>query len=133
MKTIDVRLKERSYQIVVGTGLLAQLPALLSKLKLGPDVLVVTNPLVERLHGNALSAALKKARFSQQFFCVPDSERSKSAEVAMDLLGKMARYASDKKPVVVALGGGVVGDLAGFVASVYKRGVPFVQIPVGGI
>ncbi|MBF0593807.1 MAG: 3-dehydroquinate synthase [Candidatus Omnitrophica bacterium] len=129
MKQITVQLKEHSYPIVVGDGVLPLLPEFLKKLNLGPDAVVITNPLVNRLHGGALSAAMHKAGFSVKFFEVEDSERSKSAGVAFDLVGKVAEYAADKKPVIIAFGGGVVGDLAGFVAAVYKRGIPFVQVP----
>ncbi len=129
MKQIVLNLKENSYPIIVGDGLLPLLPDFLRKLNLGPDAVVITNPLVKQLHGRALLAALSKGRFSVKFFEVEDSERSKSAAVAFDLVGRMAEYAADKKPVIIAFGGGVVGDLAGFVAAVYKRGVPFVQVP----
>ncbi|MEI6438205.1 MAG: 3-dehydroquinate synthase [Candidatus Omnitrophota bacterium] len=129
MKQISVKLKENSYPIVVGDGLLPLLPEFLKKLRLGPDVVVITNPLVNRLHGKALSASLLHKGYSLKFFEVEDSERAKSADVAFDLVGRIAAYAADKKLVIIAFGGGVVGDLAGFVAAVYKRGVPFVQVP----
>jgi 3-dehydroquinate synthase len=105
------------------------LPEFLKKLGLGDDVIVITNPLVNRLHGKALAAPLLSQGFSVKFFEVADSEKAKSAQVAFDLIGKIAAYAADKKPVIIAFGGGVVGDLSGFVAAVYKRGVPFVQVP----
>ncbi len=129
MKEIKVRLGANSYSIVVGAGILPVLPRRLKALGLGRDAVVITNPLVNRLHGKALGAALKGGGCSVKFFEVEDAERSKSAGVAAALVGRIARYAADKKPVIVALGGGVIGDLAGFVAAVYKRGVPFVQVP----
>ena len=129
MKQITVKLKGNSYPIVVGGHVLPLLPEFLRKLGLGTDAVVITNPLVNRLYGKALAVSMLKQRFSVKFFEVEDSERAKSAEVAFDLIGKIASYAADKKPVIIALGGGVVGDLSGFVAAVYKRGVPFVQVP----
>jgi 3-dehydroquinate synthase len=76
-----------------------------------------------------LFRALKQGGCSVKVFEVADSERSKSVKVAFSLVEKIARYGADKKVFVVAFGGGVIGDLAGFVASSYKRGVPFVQVP----
>ena len=129
MKTVRVDLKQDPYAIVVGTGILEALPRAVKKLDIGEDAVIITNPLVGKLYGRKLAAAFLKVGFSVKIFEVEDSERSKSMAVATRLIGAVARYAVDKKPFVVALGGGVVGDLAGFVASVYKRGVPVVQVP----
>jgi 3-dehydroquinate synthase len=129
MKTVGVKLKEDAYSIVVGQGILSALPGAVRKLDIGVDAVIITNPLVGKLYGRKLSAAFAKAGFSVKVFEVEDSERSKSMAVAMRLIGAITRYAADKKPFIVALGGGVVGDLAGFVAAVYKRGIPFVQVP----
>ncbi len=129
MKEIKVKLAERSYSIVVGAGLLSRLHVYLAKAGLCGDAVVVTNPLVRRLHGAKVTAALKRAGVSVKVFEIEDSERSKSVKVAFDLLEKIARYGADRKVFIVALGGGVIGDLAGFVAASYKRGVPFVQMP----
>ena len=129
MKPIIVKLKTNPYPIIVGTNLLPLLPDFLIKLGLGSDAVVITNPLINQLHGKTLAIPLRAKGFSVKFFEVEDSEKSKSFEVAFDLVGKIAAYAADKKPVILAFGGGVVGDLAGFVAAVYKRGVPFVQVP----
>jgi 3-dehydroquinate synthase len=90
---------------------------------------VVTNALIDRLHGVALKRALLRAGFTVKVFKVKDSERAKSMSVAVRLIGEIVRYSAGRKVTVVAFGGGVVGDLAGFVAAVIKRGVPFVQVP----
>lgn len=129
MKTIRVKLNGAPYSIVVGYRILGALPAAVRKLGLGTDALIITNPLVGKLYGRPLAAALVKAGFSVKVFEVEDSERSKSMAVAVRLIGAITRYAAGRKPFIVALGGGVVGDLAGFVAAVYKRGIPFVQVP----
>jgi len=129
MTTIPVRLNDNSYSILVGDRVLSSLPAALKRLGLGQDAVVITNPSVRRLHGRTLAAALRKGGFSVKFFEIEDSERAKSADVAFRVIGQIVRYASDKKPFVVAFGGGVVGDLAGFVAAVTKRGIPLVQVP----
>jgi 3-dehydroquinate synthase len=129
MKEIRVRLGARSYSIVVGSGNLRTLASWLRRSGVGGDAVVVTNPLIRRLHGQKLFRALKQGGCSVKVFEVADSERSKSVKVAFSLVEKIARYGADKKVFVVAFGGGVIGDLAGFVASSYKRGVPFVQVP----
>ncbi len=129
MKTVRVDLKENSYSIVVGAGILEALPGAVKKLDVGMDAVIITNPLVGKLYSKKLAAAFMRAGFSVKIFEVEDSERSKSMAVAMGLIGAITRYAADKKPFIVALGGGVVGDLAGFVAAIYKRGVPIVQVP----
>ena len=129
MKTVRVDLKENSYSIVVGSGMLEALPGAVKKLDVGMDALIITNPLVGKLYARRLAAAFAKTGFSVKVFEVEDSERSKSMAVAVRLIGAITRYAADKKPFIVALGGGVVGDLAGFVAAVYKRGIPFIQVP----
>ena len=129
MKTVHVKLKENPYAIVVGQGILQALPGAVKKLDIGMDALIITNPLVGKLYGGKLTAAFAKAGFSVKVFEVEDAERSKSMAVAVRLISAITRYAADKRPFIVALGGGVVGDLAGFVAAVYKRGIPFVQVP----
>jgi 3-dehydroquinate synthase len=129
MHTVLVKLKNRTYPVVVGSGILAKLPGAVRKLSIGADAVIITNPVVRKLYGARLAAAFVKAGFSVKVLEVPDSERSKSMATAMGLIGAITRYAADKKPFIVALGGGVIGDLAGFVASVYKRGIPLVQVP----
>ena len=98
-------------------------------LGLGKDALIISHPSIERLHGAKLSAALKKAGYTVKIFNVPEGEKSKSAAFAFRLLNQISAYDVDKKIFIIALGGGVVGDLAGFVAAVYKRGVPYIQVP----
>ncbi len=129
MKIIRAHLKENSYNIVVGQGILPQLGKALQPFKMGKDAVVITNPVIRRLHGPALAAGLARQGITAKFFEVPDGEKSKSAKVATHLLGKIARYDTARKIFIIAFGGGVIGDLAGFVAAVYKRGIPYVQVP----
>lgn len=129
MKTIQVRLKNNSYPILTGTNILGRLGAVLKGMNIGTDAVIVTNPVVRRLHAKALVAGLKKSGFTVKVMEVPDGERAKSAKYAFGLMEKIARYDTMKKVFVIAFGGGVVGDLAGYVAAAYKRGVPYVQVP----
>ncbi len=129
MKVIPVKVKSNSYKILIGHRILPQLGAALKAMRLGPDAVIVTNPVVSRYYGKTLLATLKKSGFNSQIFTVPDSERSKSVKVAFGLIEKIARIDTQKKIFIVAFGGGVVGDLAGYVAATYKRGIPYVQVP----
>jgi len=129
MTTVNVSLKENSYKIVIGRGILPRLGAALKTMKIGTDVVVITSPVIRRHHGNALIAGLKRHGFSVTFFEVPEGEQSKSAKVAFPLMERIARHDAMKGLFIIAFGGGVVGDLAGYVAASYKRGVPYVQVP----
>ncbi len=129
MKRIKVDLKERSYEILIGTGVLSKLENALKKLKLGKVAIVVSNPTVNRLHGNLLSEALKGLGLGLYFEEVPDTEESKSSKQCLKLVERFADLDKGRGIFVIAFGGGVIGDLAGFCASVYRRGVPYIQIP----
>ena len=129
MINIKVDLGENSYTIAIGHQTLPELGARLKALDLGDDAVVITNPVVRQLHGKALNASLKKAGLTAKFLEVPDGEESKSAAQAFDLIERIAGYNVKRKIFIVAFGGGVIGDLAGYVAAAYRRGVPYVQIP----
>lgn len=129
MKTINVSLKENSYRIFIGQNTLGKLGAYLKTLRLGKDAVVITTSNIRRLHGKALVAGLERNGFSVKVFEVPDGERSKSAKYAFKLMEQIARYDILKNVFIVAFGGGVIGDLAGYVAAAYKRGIPYVQVP----
>ena len=129
IKVIPVKLKDNGYQIAIGSNILNQLAPALSNLKLGKDAVIITHAKLTKLYGNALAAHLRKHGYSTKFFNIPEGEQSKSATCAMHLLEQIAAYDVQKNIFIVALGGGVIGDLAGFVASIYKRGVPYIQVP----
>ena len=129
MRTINVNLKERSYPIVIGRGLLGSLGRRCRVAGLGTDAFCVSNPRVYKLYGRALESSLRAAGFGVARALVADSEKSKSFASCSRLLSQMARADRRKRLFVVALGGGVVGDTAGFCAAVYKRGIPYVQVP----
>lgn len=129
MQKVALKLKENSYDIVVGKNILPKIGAYLRSLKIGEDAIIITNPIVRKLHGKAVEASLKKSGFSVKVLEVPDGEKSKSVKCAFGLIEKIALYDCFKQPFIVALGGGVIGDLAGYVAVAYKRGIPYVQVP----
>ena len=129
MKVINVALKENRYKILIGHNILSQLGPHLKRLKLGTDALIVTNPGINRRYGKKVSASLIRSGFKVKVFQVPQGEKSKSAKGAFELIERIERYSVMKKVFIVALGGGVVGDLAGYVAAAYRRGIPYAQVP----
>ena len=126
MKTLTVALGDRSYPIHIGSGLLSD-PALLAPLTDGRQVLVVTNSTVGPLYLDQVLASLG-AR-SVRTHVLPDGEQYKTLEQAGQILDTLARATFSRDCVIVALGGGVVGDIAGFAAACYHRGVDVVQVP----
>ncbi|MGB9860436.1 MAG: 3-dehydroquinate synthase [Moorellaceae bacterium] len=126
---LRVELGERSYYIYVGSGLLERTGELLSSPDLGRRCLVVTNPVVASLYGSKVKESLEKAGFVPLFKEVPDGEEAKSLSVAAELYDLALSVGWERRCPILALGGGVVGDLAGFVAATLLRGVPFIQLP----
>lgn len=129
MKTIHVTLKQNAYKICVGKGLLFKAASMIKRLSIGNDAIIITHPSINRLYGKVLLKGLRKSGFSVKVIEVPQGEHSKSARVAFKVMEEIARYDTYKRPFVIAFGGGVVGDLAGYIAAAYKRGIPYVQIP----
>lgn len=130
MPSVHVDLADRSYQVLVEPGLLAQAGDALRKEGIsGLRAAIISDETVARFHGGALTESLAAAGFRPTLHTVPAGEASKSMGQAEALCREMIRAGHDRKSLVVALGGGVVGDLAGFVASIFYRGIPFVQVP----
>lgn len=130
MPSVHVHLADRSYDVIVSPGILALTGEHLSKLGFsGKKVAVISDETVARLHSGTLTASLQFAGFQPSLHTVPAGEASKSMTHVETLCREMIRAGHDRKSLVIALGGGVVGDLAGFTAAVFYRGVPFVQIP----
>ena len=129
MKTIDVNLGPRSYRILVGRGILSQTGEKLKALGLKDKAVIVTNPTVNKLYGEIVRQSLVDAGFQTAVLTVPDGEKYKTLASAGKLYAQLAACGAERSTPVMALGGGVIGDLAGFVAATYLRGVPLVQIP----
>jgi len=125
-RSITVELGERSYPIFIGSGLLGGGFDLSAHVR-GPDCLVVTNETVEPLYLDALSANLAGKQL--RAISLPDGEAYKTLETVEDILDTLVENGANRDTTVVALGGGVVGDIAGFAAACYMRGVDFIQVP----
>ncbi len=129
MADITVHLGERSYTIRILPGLLAALDEEMRKMQIGRKVIVVSDEHVAPLYAKTVLDALTAAGFTAELYIVTAGEGAKSLSTAMELYSAAIRFGLDRKSAFVALGGGVVGDLTGFVAATYLRGLPFLQIP----
>jgi len=123
-QTLTVDLGARSYPIIIGSGLLTEFD-LASHLR-GPDCLVVTNETVGPLY---LERLLENFTSERNIISLPDGEKYKTANSAESVIDKLVACSANRDTTVVALGGGVVGDIAGFAAACYMRGVAFIQVP----
>ena len=126
MKTITVSLAERSYPIHIGDGLI-DLGDLYARHIKGRQVLIFTNTVVSPLCLERVGAQLKD--YEVESVVLPDGESYKSMESAMAIFDRLLAGKYSRNATIVALGGGVIGDLAGFAAACYQRGIAFIQIP----
>jgi 3-dehydroquinate synthase len=129
MITVPVDLGPRSYSILVGAGALATVGAELAKLRVGRKVVLVSDAAITRLHAEPVVRSLSQAGFDITLVAVPDGEQAKRLEIATDLWDRILNAGGDRTSTVVALGGGAVGDVAGFAAATYMRGMNLVQLP----
>src|SRR5208282_1865338 len=129
LQRVCVDLGERSYDILIGSGLLSQAAEYLRPLKLGKHGVIITDTNVESRYAGPLRDALGREGITVEVLSVPAGEASKSLRQANRLFEKLPSLGLDRQSFVIALGGGVVGDLAGFVAASYLRGVALVQMP----
>jgi len=129
MKKVKVGLGRNSYEIYIGPGIIAQVGHWLKENGFSNKLIIITNPVVKQLYGEVLEQNLSEAGFRVRMLLVPDGEKQKSLETAGRLYHELSDSYAERTTPILALGGGVIGDLAGFVAATYLRGVPLVQIP----
>ncbi len=129
MRKIRVSLEERSYDIIIDGHSYASLGRFIKILDIGRDAFVVTNRKILSIFGSDIKRSLKEYDISVHFETVPDSEKAKSFPILASLIKEISAYDKNKTLFFISLGGGVVGDLTGFVSSVYKRGIPYINIP----
>lgn len=126
---VPVSLGDRSYEIRIQAGLLNQLGDICLGLGCSDRIAVITNPTVHALYGRVVQRVLRRAGFSCITVLLPDGERAKSLAWLGKILDELVTKRFERRDALLALGGGVVGDVAGFAAASYLRGVPFVQVP----
>jgi 3-dehydroquinate synthase len=129
VRIVKVPLGTRSYEIKIGAGLLSELGRHCARLKLSRRCAVISDRNVAPKFAKAVQLGLKKAGFDPVLITVPAGETAKSLQVVEQCYDALAKHRLERKSFIIALGGGVVGDLAGFVAATYLRGIAFVQVP----
>ena len=127
-QTLRVELGDRSYPIHIGERMLTRADLILPHLA-QPRVAIVTNPLVGELYLQPLTVALTQTGVDVLPIVVVDGESSKTSETLNQILDALLEHRCERKTTLIALGGGVIGDLTGFAAAVYLRGVPYIQAP----
>ena len=128
MHVVRVILGDRSYDIEIGTSL-EQIGERLQGLGFGQKIAFITNPTVKRLYGQRVVDSLKAAGFLVLSIEIPDGEQYKTLDWANAIYSALLINGFDRKSALVALGGGVIGDLTGFAAATFMRGVPYIQVP----
>lgn len=129
MRTIRVELGQRSYPIHIEKGIISSIGPMLRDLGLRSRAAVVTNPRVGGLYARAVCGSLEAAGIAPAVITAPDGEEYKTLEEASKVYDALIGRRMERTSPVIALGGGVIGDLAGFVAATYLRGVPLIQMP----
>ena len=129
MKRLEIDLGERSYEILIGQGILAQTGKLLFQAVPTSRVVIITHPRLNRLYGDKINRSLVREKLKVDCIEVPEGEEYKSLEEAEKVFGRLLEVSCDRSSVLVALGGGVIGDITGFIAATFMRGIPFIQVP----
>ncbi len=129
MNTVNVDLDDKSYSIFIEDDLLKHAGRHISEVKTSDSLTIITNETVASLYLNALKTSLEKSAFRVDTIIIPDGERYKTLAQVEDIYHQLVSYRLDRQSMLVALGGGVVGDITGFAAASFLRGVPFIQIP----
>ena len=129
MRTVEMHLGERTYPIYIGHGMLDQFGAYYTRLGLGRKAALISSRSVADLYLEAVLSSLRRAGYEAIPIVIPDGEEQKSLATADRIYEHLILEKLDRSSAIIALGGGVVGDLAGFVAATFLRGVDFVQIP----
>lgn len=129
VKTVTVGLAERSYKIYIENGLLDSAGKFLSGLSLNRNCAIITNDTVAPLYLNRVKSSLRSAGFNAREIILPDGETHKTLNTISFVYDQLIQMDFDRNCSIIALGGGVIGDMAGFAAATFFRGVPYIQIP----
>ena len=129
MKRLTIDLSDRSYDILINRNILPKIGEFISNQFKPSRIIIVTHPSVKNLFGEKINSGLACIGNSFDFIEIPEGETSKTLQQAEFIYDRMLEMNCDRKSAMIALGGGVIGDLTGFIAATYQRGIPFIQIP----
>ena len=129
MQRLNINLGKRSYDILLGSGLLGKLGERLSQIVKPSRIVLITHPSLFKIYGDKVLSGFKDQGWTADLIEVEEGETSKTLGQAEKIFDRLLDLKCDRKSVLIALGGGVIGDLVGFVAATFQRGVPFVQVP----
>ena len=129
MKTIRVNLSSNSYNISIDKGLLQEIGDILVQEKSPSKTLLITDKNIERVYGGIVSKSLSRKKFDVRLIALKPGEDQKTLDTALLLYDACFDHKLDRNSLIVALGGGVVGDISGFIAATFMRGIPFIQVP----
>ncbi|MCH5303237.1 MAG: 3-dehydroquinate synthase [Ruminococcus sp.] len=131
MRTVKVQTHtpRNAYDIIIERGLIKNVGSLVKNVSSASKVTVITDSNVEKIYAEGVVSSLKESGFDTSLFVFPAGEKSKTLSTVSDMYDHMVNFRMSRKDIVVALGGGVTGDMAGFAAASYMRGIDFVQIP----
>lgn len=129
METILVNLKERSYKIIIDTNSIDKLGDEIKHYNFSPKTAIISNPTVFSLYGERVSNSVKNIGLEPVNILIPDGEEYKNLDTVKTIYTELLKARLDRKSSIIALGGGVVGDIAGFCASTYMRGISYIQVP----
>ena len=129
MEKVRVDLGERSYDIAIGSNMLRSIGTSLKPFDFSPKVAIVSNTTVHPLYGDVVSNSLKKAGFDVLTVIIPDGEEYKDLLRVEHIYNELLKAKLDRSSSLIALGGGVIGDMTGFAASTYMRGISYIQVP----
>ena len=132
MNRIKVNLDKRtsaSYEIYIGEDIVDRMGLIIAKNNWASRYIIVTDSNVHPLHGERVHAILREMDLKVDLIEFPAGETSKNIQTVLQIVDRMIGLGADRTSALIALGGGVVGDITGFVASVYMRGIPYIQVP----
>lgn len=129
MKKIKVKLKKHSYNIIIESGFMDRAGEYITRILSSGSVVIISDETVTKLYAKRLLENLNKNNITTEMITVPDGENSKSLKTLKDIYSTLIKRKVKRDSSILALGGGVVGDLAGFAAATYLRGIPYIQIP----
>lgn len=129
MEKVRVKLGERSYDICIGYNILRKIGKILRSFNFSPKIGVISNPTVFSLYGKEVSNSITRAGFNLLKVIIPDGEEYKNLQSLEHIYNELLKHKLDRSSALIALGGGVIGDITGFAASTYMRGISYIQIP----